>query len=299
LSAAEPSPPVLVRDRGGVREIRLSRPDRHNALDEETIARLTAAFQDVVVAPIPPRAVLLTAEGKSFCAGADVDSMRRMGQCPPEENLEGARRLAGLFRSVRTCPCLVLARVQGAALGGGSGLVATCDLVVAAEEARFGFTEVRLGIVPATISPFVIERIGSVRARALFATGEIFGAAEAQRIGLVDRVLPLEELDHEIDRVLGAILGAAPLASREAKRLADEIGRRLSGDAGGGSAPCLEPSLAEETARRIAAMRSGPEGREGLTAFLEKRRPTWVEPWPPADLPRTPPGPSSGPGQTP
>jgi methylglutaconyl-CoA hydratase len=276
LTAPDSASRVRITDHGDVREIRLTRPDRHNALNEETIRVLAEAFLAVSTASsASPRAVLLSAEGKSFCAGADVEYMRRIADHPLEENLADARNLAALFGAVRSCPCLVVARVQGAALGGGSGLVAACDLVVASDEARFGFTEVRLGLVPATISPFVVERIGPVRARALFATGEIFGAAEAQRIGLVDRVTPPGELSAEVDRILASVLSAAPLASREAKRLADRVGRRFTGTP-------LDPYLANESARLIAEMRSRTEGREGLQAFLEKRRAAWVREWPPA-----------------
>lgn len=246
------------------------------------IAGLTEAFR-AVAASTTVRVVLLSAEGKSFCAGADAAYMRRIAEHPFEENLEDARRVAGLFRAVRTCPVLVVARVQGAALGGGSGLLAACDLVVASEEARFGFTEVRLGIVPATISPFVVERIGPARARGLFASGEIFGAAEAQRIGLVDRLAPAGELPAEIDRILAAALQAAPGAAREAKRLADHVGAQLAGGGSWGAAPALDPKLAAETARLIAEMRASDEGREGLSAFLEKRKARWVSVWPPAD----------------
>jgi methylglutaconyl-CoA hydratase len=275
---------ILVIDRGPVREIRLRRPDLHNAFDEALIAELTRAFATVGTSSDgpSPRAVVLSAEGRSFCAGADV-----------RYNLADSRRLAALFRTVRACPVLSIARVQGTALGGGCGLLAACDLVVAAETARFGFTEVRLGIVPATISPFVVERIGPSRARGLFASGEIFDAAEAQRIGLIDRLAPADRLDAEIERVLEAILIAAPLASREGKKLADRIGWRLASsdsaedgarrsgtDPKSASPASLDPALGEETARLIAELRAKPEAREGLRAFLEKRKATWVEPPP-------------------
>ena len=256
---------LCILNRGPVREIRLSRPDVHNALDEELIAALTLAFTEVTAAPISSRVVVLAAAGASFCAGADLHYMRRIAAFTEEENLADARRLAALFRAVHDCPIFVLGRVQGAALGGGSGLVACCDLAVSSTGARFGFTEVRLGLVPATISPFVVARIGAAKARAIFPTGEIFDAAEAQRIGLVDRVVAPEQLDTEIDRVLGLLLSAAPGASREAKALAD----RAAGWAD------------EETAAIIARLRALPEGREGIAAFLEKRRPTWTQPWPP------------------
>jgi methylglutaconyl-CoA hydratase len=265
---------LCIRDRGPVREIWLSRPDVHNALDEELIAALTLAFVEVGALPSPPRAVVLAAAGKSFCAGADLHYMRRIAAFTEEENRADALRLAALFRSVHACPVFVLSRIQGAALGGGCGLVACCDLAVASATACFGFTEVRLGLVPATISSFVVARIGTAKARALFPTGEIFDAAEAQRIGLVDRVVASERLDAEIDSVLELLLSAAPDASREAKALADRAARWSA-----------TGSAAEEAAALIARLRALPEGREGITAFLEKRQPGWTQPWPPTTEP--------------
>lgn len=266
---------LRVRDSGPVREIRLARPEVHNALDQELIAALTAAFVEVGSLPIPPRAVILAAEGKSFCAGADLHYMQRVAAFTAEENRADALRLAALFRAVRGCPVFVLGRIQGTALGGGCGLVACCDMAVASGEARFGFTEVRLGIVPATISPFVVARIGAARARALFPTGEIFDAVEAQRIGLVDRLVPPAGLDAEIARILTALLAAAPGASREAKVLADRA-------AAWGSAYATETTgTPDDAADLIARMRALPEGREGIAAFLQKRTPGWVQPWPP------------------
>ncbi len=292
LSQARAGGRLAVIDRGPVREIRLHRPEVHNALDAELIGALTAAFEEITLAVEPaadsgalpssggedirpgsdfepPRAILLSGAGRSFCAGADLQYMREVAAFSEEENRADALRLAALFAAIRRCPVFVLARVQGAALGGGCGLVAASDLVVAAAGARFGFTEVRLGIVPATISPYVIERIGAARARALFPTGEIFDAHEARRIGLVDRVAPDEELDGAMGRILGALLSAAPGASREAKALADRI-------AAASSIP-LDPALAAETAGWIARLRASDEGREGIAAFLEKRPARWVQ----------------------
>ncbi len=301
--APSPSPVARVVQRGAVREIRLARPEVHNALDEALIATLTAAFDSADDdapaggsapngssdgAPAPGvRAVLLTAEGKSFCAGADLRYMRRVAAFSAEENLADARRVAALFAAVRACPVPVIARIQGNALGGGCGLLAACDVAIAAAEARFGFTEVRLGILPATISPFVIERIGPARARALFATGEIFDAAEALRIGLVDRVVPGPELDGAVAAVLDALRLAAPEAARGGKRLADRIGAALATERGPDGLP--SPSLAEETAALIADLRARPEARAGMEAFLEKKPAPWAQPLlpenetPPAD----------------
>lgn len=272
---------LCIRDRGPVREIRLARPGVHNALDAELIAALTQAFRDIGADPNPPRAILFTAEGPSFCAGADLHYMQQIAGYTADENRADALRLAELFRAVHDCPVFLLGRIQGAALGGGCGLVAGCDLAVVSAQARFGFTEVRLGIAPATISPFVVARIGVANARALFPTGEIFDAAEARRIGLVDRVVAADQLDGEIDRILALILTTAPGASREAKALADRAGTWLAGwNTEAGAGPALE-----EAATLIARLRALPEGREGFAAFLAKRKPAWTQPWPPPSEP--------------
>lgn len=268
LSSVRGGGRLRVFARGPVREIRLHRPEVHNALDQELIAALTEAFDELAAAP--PRAVLLTAAGRSFCAGADLQYMRRVAAFSEEENRADAARLAALFAAIRRCPAFVLARVQGAALGGGCGLLAAADFVLAAAGARFGFTEVRLGIVPATISPYVIERIGAARARALFPTGELFDAARAAWIGLADQVVPDAELDEATGRLLSALLAAAPGASREAKRLVETVSSR--------GARSIDPALAAETAEWIARLRASEEGREGMAAFLEKRAASWLCP---------------------
>jgi methylglutaconyl-CoA hydratase len=269
---------LAVIQREGIREIRLNRPEIRNALDEELIAGLTDAFKAVAREGADEstastlRGVLLSGAGKTFCAGADLNYMKRVARYGEEENRDDARRLSALFAAIRRCPVFVLGRVQGAALGGGAGLAACCDLVIAAEDARFGFTEVRLGIVPAVISPFVIDRIGPARARSVFPTGEIFNAAEARNIGLADRVVPAGELDAAVDGVLKALLEAAPLASRESKLLIERAAAALplAFDRTG------EGSIFEATAHTIARLRAAPEGKEGISAFLEKRRAWWV-----------------------
>lgn len=297
--AGGPGPKVRVLDHGPVREIRLNRPEVHNALDEELAAALTDAFLAVLAEAETGRirAVLLTGSGKNFCAGADVHYMRRVGARTPEENREDARRLSAMFQAVRACPVYVVARVHGAALGGGSGLAACCNRVVASSDSRFGFTEVRLGIIPSVISPFVLERIGASAARTYFPTGEVFSAEEARRIGLVDSVVPREELDAAVQAVLQGALQAAPHASRVAKAL---IGRVAPGSLPLGSLPAELAALTDGesavaadsdetesvfdlTARTIARMRSLPEGREGLAAFLEKRKPSWSEDYHPSE----------------
>lgn len=265
---------VKVIDRGAVREVRLSRPDVHNALDPELIEGLRHAFHSIAAdaeRSTDLRVVVLSGEGRSFCAGADVEYMRTIASHGDAENREDARRLSAMLRSVRTCPVVVLARVQGAALGGGSGLVACADIGVASADARFGFTEVRFGIIPAIISPFAIDRIGPARARALFTTGERFDAADALRFGLIDRVVAAEQLDTAVESVIENLLASAPAACREAKRLIDRV------------ASSWPYSFAEsepifgETADLTARLRGSAEGQEGLRAFLEKRPASWVK----------------------
>lgn len=269
---------LLIRDRGPIREIRLSRPEVHNAFDEELIAALTTAFVGVageLDAGRDLRAVLLSGAGRSFCAGADLHYMSSIAAYGGEENRRDAARLSAMFLAIRATPVPVVARIQGAALGGGAGLVAAADLAIAEAGARFGFTEVRLGIVPAVISPFVLERIGAARARALFPTGERFEAGEALRIGLVDRVAPEGALDAAVDEVLRHLLEVGPVAARETKQLVARVATQLP-------LP-LDPGapLFAETAAWIARLRGSPEGREGMAAFLEKRAPSWKQELPP------------------
>ena len=273
-------PKLQVHDRGPVREIRLHRPEVHNAFDEELISAIATAFDDVradVENGVGIRAVVLSGEGKSFCAGADLHYMKSIASYGEAENRADAARLSRMFLSVRTCPVYVIARVQGAALGGGTGLVAAADRAVAAASTKFGFTEVRLGIVPAVISPFVLDRIGAAHGRALFPTGERFGADEALRIGLIDRVVPDDALDDAVDTILSALLAAGPAASRDAKQLATEVAAAL---------PLPEDAGADVfamTAERIARLRGSAEGQEGMSAFLEKRPTHWVTPPPNRD----------------
>jgi methylglutaconyl-CoA hydratase len=232
---------------GSVLRITLARPERRNAFDAALIAELTAAFTDVGDA----RAVVLAGEGQSFCAGADVEWQRSAVDLSLEENVEDALRLYRMCETVDRCPAPVIARVHGYALGGGSGLVACADIAVAAPDAVFGFSEVKLGIIPAVISPFVLPRVGA-HARRYFLTGERFDAETALRIGLVEEVA--EDLDGAVEVVVAEVLSSGPHAVREAKRL---IRERPSGD---------------ETAARL---RAGEEGQEGLRAFLDRRDPGW------------------------
>ena len=234
-------------ERGAVTRITLARPERRNALDAQMIAELTDAFLSVDDA----RVVVFSGDGPSFCAGADIGWMRASVDLSYEENVEDALELRALFDAVDGCEAPVVAQVHGHALGGGCGLVAVCDIVVAARDTVFGFTETKLGIVPAVISPFVLAKIGSAAARRYFVTGERFGTDVAVRIGLV------HEVAEDADAVVAEVLSAGPEAGRAAKQLA----RR--------------PHSAEETARIIATRRASDEGQEGLRAFLEKRTPNW------------------------
>jgi methylglutaconyl-CoA hydratase len=232
---------------GDVLRITLTRPDRHNAFDAELIGELAEAFVDVGRA----RAVVLAGEGRSLSAGADVDWMRASVDLTLDENVADANALRRMLEAIDACPAPVVARVQGYALGGGAGLVAAADIGIAARDAVFAFSEVKLGIIPAVISPFALSKIGPGAARRYFLTGERFDAETALRIGLVHEVA--DDLDAAVDRVLGELLSAGPHAARWAKRLVRE---RPDGP---------------ETARWIAERRSSDEGQEGLRAFLEKR----------------------------
>jgi methylglutaconyl-CoA hydratase len=240
----------LDRD-SSVLRITLARPERRNAFDAELIGELSQAFVDVGRA----RAVVLAGEGASFCAGADVEWMRKSVGLSFDENVADANAMRQMFEAIDRCPAPVVARVQGHALGGGAGLVAAADITIAEPSAVFAFSEVKLGIIPAVISPFALAKIGAGAARRYFLTGERFDAATALRIGLVSEVA--EGLDAAIDRVVAELLSAGPHAVRWAKRLVRE-----------------RPDGAE-TARWIAERRASDEGQEGLAAFLEKRAASW------------------------
>jgi methylglutaconyl-CoA hydratase len=234
---------------GAVLRIALARPERRNAFDAALIAELAEAFVDVGRA----RAVVLSGDGPSFSAGADVDWMRSSVDLSYEANVADANALRAMLEAIDGCPAPVVARVQGHALGGGAGLVAAADIAVASTDAVFAFSEVKLGIIPAVISPFALAKIGPGQARRWFVTGERFDAETALRIGLVHEVAT--DLDVTVDRVVGELLSAGPLAARWAKRLVREL-----------------PD-GPETARWIAERRTSDEGQEGLRAFLERREP--------------------------
>jgi methylglutaconyl-CoA hydratase len=237
---------------GPVLRVTLAKPERRNAFDAELIRELHEAFADVGDA----RVVVLAGDGPSFCAGADVEWQRAAIELTYDENVEDALRLYRMLEAIDTCPAPVVARIQGYALGGGSGVTACVDIPIAGEDAVFGFSEVKLGIIPAVISPFVLPRIGDA-ARRYFLTGERFGADVALRIGLVSEVT--DDLDAAVDRVVAELLTSGPEATREAKRLVRE-----------------RPG-SEEAARTAARLRAGNEGQDGLRAFLERRKAAWIE----------------------
>ena len=238
---------------GRILRVTLAKPERRNAFDAELIAGLHEAFKDVGDA----RVVLLSGEGESFCAGADIEWQRSAIDLSFDENVDDAMRLFAMMQAIDACPAPVVARIQGYALGGGSGLAAAVDIAIAAEDAIFGFSEVKLGIIPAVISPFVLPKIGEGAARRYFLTGERFDAQAALRIGLVSEVVA--DLDGAVGRVVGELLTSGPQAAREAKRL---VRTRPQG---------------EETAQWAARMRASDEGQEGLRAFLERRKADWPD----------------------
>ena len=241
----------------------LSRPEARNALNAALIAELTSALRELA-RDSSLRAVVLSGDGPAFCAGADAGWMKQAGSLSAAENEADAGRLSALFEAWRDLPCPTLCLAHGAALGGGVGLVAAADIAIAEAGCRFGFTEVRLGLIPAVISQVVVPAIGAHRAARYFLTGEVFGAERAAELGLVSEVAPAGEGRSRLDRVRADVVAAAPQAVREAKALL----RRYRPGAGAHPAP-------EELARTIARIRGGAEAKEGLTAFLEKRDPAW------------------------
>jgi methylglutaconyl-CoA hydratase len=248
---------------GGVGRITMARPEKHNAFDDGLIADLSAAFEtagrDNAV-----RVVVLEGEGKSFSAGADLGWMQRMADYSDAENLADARKLAAMMRLLNELPRPTIARVQGAAFGGGVGLVAACDIALASQAASFCLSEARLGLIPSVISPYVVEAIGARAARRYFQTAERFDADTARTLGLVHEVVPRERLDGRLDELIVTLLDNGPAAMAASK---DLIRRVASGP--------VDDAMVEDTAQRIADIRATDEGREGVQAFLEKRGPNW------------------------
>jgi len=243
-----------------VARLTLARPERKNAFDGALVAELTAFVEKIDPAT---RAVVLASEGDAFCAGADIGWLRGVADFTLAENIADSRALGAMYRAFYELDMPLVARVQGAAIGGGAGLVAVADIAVASTDASFAFTETRLGIVPAVVSPYVVRRIGVARATALFVTGSRIDAKRAHEIGLVERLVEPADLDAAVERVVAAILEGGPEAVRSAKRLAREVAGRPPDE------------VAEGLVERIARARVSDEGQEGMRAFLERRKPSW------------------------
>lgn len=257
------SPDVLtISTRDEIAHVTLARPDVRNAFNADLIAKLAVTFERLGRDP-DVRAIVLRGEGKTFCGGADIGWMRGSLDLSRPENLADAKKMSEMFRTIDRTPKPVIAAIQGAALGGGAGLAAVCDIVICAGDAVFGFTEVKLGIIPAVISPFVLSKIGVSNARALFLTGQRFDAERARAIGLVHEVVAQDDLDAAVGRIITEIRSAGPGAIAAAKRLVERM-RETPYD-----------GSRDITAEAIAEQRTTPEGQEGLRAFLERRPPHW------------------------
>lgn len=255
---------IKVEKNGGVGRVTLNRPDVRNAFDDALIAQLTKTFaeldQDASV-----RAVVLAGNGPAFCAGADLNWMKRMSGYSYEENVRDARGLAEMLSALDRLDKPTIARVHGAAFAGGTGLVAACDIAVGTPEAKFCFSEAKLGLSPATISPYVIRAIGARAASRYFLTAEVFDAQEAMRIGMLSALVPAADLDAYIDSLLNHVLAGGSAAHARIKDLIRDVVARP-----------IDAELKADTARRIAEIRASDEGREGMASFLEKRKPKWV-----------------------
>jgi methylglutaconyl-CoA hydratase len=256
---------ITSRAADGSFTITLNRPDIHNAFDDQLILELTKTLE-AVGTDSSIRVVVLTGEGKSFSAGADLNWMRRMAAFTEEENYHDAMALGELMLTLNRLPKPTIARVNGPAYGGGVGLIACCDIAIATNDAQFALTEVKLGLIPAVISPYVVAAIGEKNARRYFLTGERFGAEIAIAIGLLNSAVPANELDQAIQNMIELLLIPGPVAQAEAKDLIASVSHRPPTD-----------SVVADTAERIAHIRISPEGQEGLSAFLEKRKPGWLK----------------------
>lgn len=254
---------VRIDREGGVARIALNRPERNNAFDEELIATLARAFDSVAQAS-DISIVVVQGEGKSFCAGADIHWMKKAAGYTRDENVRDAQPLARMLAALDRMPQTTIARVQGPVYGGGVGLVAACDIAIATDEASFCLSEVKLGLVPAVISPYVVRAMGERQARRYFQTAEVFAAPEAARIGLVHDVVAADGVEARIAAVIKQLRTGAPAARAAAKALVTTVAGRP-----------IDEAVLLETAQLIAEMRARPEAREGLSAFLEKRKPTW------------------------
>ena len=255
---------LSVTQSGAVARITLTQPEVRNAFSDEIIAEITAAFVDVGSRP-DVRAVVLAAEGPAFCAGANLNWMRRMADYTRAENVQDAGKLAEMLRVIYECPKPTVARVQGDVYAGGMGLVAACDMAVAVDTAGFCLSEVKLGLIPATISPYVIRAMGARAAHRYFLTAERFDAAEALRIGFVHEVVSAERLDATVADLLKALTSASPHAVKACKQLVQDVAERD-----------ITRLLIERTVEGIADIRASDEGKEGVQSFLQKRKPAWL-----------------------
>ncbi len=265
MAPARDLPVLQTVDSHGIARVEIAREPVRNALDALTIQGLAAAFADLARNPAV-RLLLLSGRGPAFCAGADLNWMRQSAALSPADNVRDSEQFAAMLEALADFPHPTVARVQGAAFGGGLGLAAATDIVVAAESARFALSEVRLGLEPAMIAPYVVAAIGAREFRQRALTGTGFGAAEAQRLGLVYRAVPDSDLEPAVEEVTAELLKGGPDAQREIKVLTRRVAGREH-----------DRSLRTELARRIAARRAGPEGQEGTAAFLARRAPAWTE----------------------
>ena len=258
--------PLQVEHFGAVTRITLSRPEVRNAFNAELIAALTQAFRTVAAEPLT-RAVVLGGHGKAFCAGADLGWMREMAGYDWDQNRADAQALADMLWAVYACPVPVVARIHGDCYAGGVGLAAVCNVLVAAEGVTFCLSEARLGLLPATISPYVIRAMGEQAARRYFITAERFSAAQARSMGFVHEVCAVEAIDAKVDEIVATLVANGPMAARACKQLVQDVAGRP-----------IDAELRAETARRIADIRATDEGREGVQSFLNKRPPAWLLP---------------------
>lgn len=256
--------PVLIEQEGSVVTVTMNRPANHNAFDPRMIRELTVIFRQFSNRD-DVRVIILTGRGRSFCAGADLSMMQAASEATFDENVSGANAIFDLMLAVDSCPRPVVGRINGAAIGGGAGLVCCCDVVVAVERARFGFSETRIGLVPAVISPFVLAKIGATHGRESFLTGELFDVNHARDIGLVHHIVAESQLDATVAERVDALLMAAPGAQGDAKALIRTVRGRPP------------ESVRDYTSSLMASRRAGVEGQEGMAAFLEKREPDWRE----------------------
>ena len=256
---------VLVEKSGGVARVTLNRPEVRNAFDDALITRLTEIFAELD-ADSATRVVMLGGSGPAFCAGADLNWMKRMAGYSHEENVRDAGTLAGMLAALDRLDKPTIARVHGPAFAGGTGVVAACDIAIGTPQAKFCFSEAKLGLSPATISPYVIRAIGERAARRYFLSAEVFGAEEAYRIGLLSGLVAEAELDQAIQQLVSQLLAGGPEAHAKIKDLIRAVAGRP-----------VDAALKEDTARRIAEIRASPEGREGIASFLDKRKPSWTK----------------------